>query len=133
MFWSLLLDFGLVVLIWMTQLVVYPSFTHFSETDLIGWHIKYTTAITYLVMPLMVAQLSIHSWALIQNFSWMEVVIMVLIGLAWVNTFLFAVPLHRRIDKKEEVMEAAEALVKVNWYRTAIWTIVFLLGLVSLS
>ena len=93
MIWKSIVDFGLVVLIWMTQLVVYPSFTYFSENDLINWHSRYTTAISLIVMPLMLAQVAIHGFALFQNFTWLGFFVAVLIGLVWVNTFFFAVPL----------------------------------------
>lgn len=129
MIWKLLIDFGLVVLIWMTQLVVYPSFTYYSEPDLINWHTKYTTAISIIVMPLMLLQVGIHGWQLADQFSWLRLTASILIGLTWINTFLFAVPLHSQIDAQQDVLEAAKKLVRVNWYRTALWSVVFLLGL----
>ena len=53
------IDFGLVVLIWMIQLIVYPSFLHYTTTNLIKWHRKYTPLIGYIVGPLMLLQLGI--------------------------------------------------------------------------
>ena len=55
-----LVDFGLFILIWLTQLVIYPSFTYFREQDLTRWHRKYTRAISYIVMPLMLGQVGLH-------------------------------------------------------------------------
>ncbi len=37
----LLLDFGLVVLIWMIQGIVYPSFLDYNTENLAVWHRKY--------------------------------------------------------------------------------------------
>ena len=34
-----IIDFGAVVLIWMVQLVVYPSFTYFQKKELMDWHL----------------------------------------------------------------------------------------------
>jgi len=127
--WKLLIDFGLVILIWMTQLVVYPSFTYYAASNLIDWHTRYTTAISIIVMPLMVAQVAIHGWHLLGQFSWIGLVAAVLIGLAWVNTFFFAVPLHNQISAQQDVMEAAKKLISINRYRTLLWSVVFLLGL----
>ena len=129
MIWKLLIDFGLVILIWMTQLVVYPSFMYYSEPDLIHWHTKYTTAISIIVMPLMLTQVGMHGWQLSQNFSWLNLGVSALIALAWVNTFFFAVPLHNQIAAENNVLEAARGLVSVNWYRTVLWTTVFLISL----
>ena len=112
----------------MTQLVVYPSFTHFAEDDLMNWHGKYTTAVSIVVMPLMLGQLALHGFSLFQDFSWLRLSASCLIGLIWVNTFFYAVPLHNQIDAGKMVMESATSLVKVNWYRTVLWSAVFLLG-----
>lgn len=125
---KLLVDFGLVVLIWMTQLVVYPGFTYYSKPDLIDWHTKYTIYISIIVMPLMVAQAGIHGWQLFNEFSLIGVSTFVLIVLIWVNTFFFAVPLHNEISAQQNVMEAAQGLVRINWYRTVLWSVVFLLS-----
>ena len=125
---KLLIDFGLVVLIWMIQLVVYPGLTYYSESDLIAWHTKYTIAISTIVMPLMLTQAIIHGWQLFNDFSWIGVITAVLIGLAWGNTFFFAVPLHNKISAQQDVLEAAQSLVSINWYRTVLWSAVFLLS-----
>ena len=125
---KLLVDFGLVVLIWMVQLVVYPGLTYYSESDLISWHSEYTAAISIIVMPLMVAQAGIHGRQLFSDFSRMGVAATVLIGSAWVNTFFFAVPLHHQIAARQNALEAAQELVSVNWYRTVLWSVVFLLS-----
>ncbi len=129
--WKLIIDFGLVILIWMTQLVVYPSFTYYAENNLINWHSRYTTAISIIVMPLMLLQVGIHGWYLFNNFSWTGLVAAIMIALIWVNTFFFAVPLHNQIASERNVLEAAASLVKVNWFRTVLWTFVFLLGLIK--
>lgn len=129
MFYQLLIDFGLVILIWMTQLVVYPSFTYFSSEDLFRWHEKYTTAISVIVMPLMMGQLGLHSYYLSQQFTWLKTAAFILILLAWVNTFFYAVPLHNKIGAKREILESAHGLVAINWYRTILWTMVFAISI----
>ncbi|GAB4252221.1 MAG: hypothetical protein Tsb0034_30980 [Ekhidna sp.] len=126
---KLLIDFGLVILIWMTQLVVYPSFTHFGQDELLNWHQKYTTAISVIVMPLMLGQVVSHGFILYSNFNAIKLIAAILILLAWINTFLFAVPLHNKIGFGQEIIESARALVKINWVRTFLWSAVFLLTL----
>ena len=128
MLWKSIVDFGLVVLIWMTQLVVYPSFTYFSENDLLNWHSRYTSAVSLVVMPLMLGQLFLHGWWLYQDFSWVGLIALLLVGLTWINTFFFAVPLHNHIATGIGISEAAHQLVRINWYRTILWSVVFLLG-----
>ena len=129
MLYKLLVDFGLVILIWMTQLIVYPSFTYFNPDDLVRWHDKYTTAVSIIVMPLMLGQIALHSYSLYSGFSWMTFVAFAFVILTWINTFFFAVPLHNLIAANQEVSESAQGLVRVNWYRTFLWSVVFLIGL----
>ena len=124
-----LIDFGLLVLVWITQLVVYPSFTYFRPGDLYLWHPRYTKAISFLVIPLMLAQLLIHGFKLWQHFSLHGLLAAALIGLIWLNTFFYAVPLHNKISSGTDIASSAKKLVVVNWYRTALWTVVFLLGI----
>ncbi len=125
-----LIDFGLFILIWMTQLVVYPSFTYFKDEDLYKWHTKYTTAISIIVMPLMLGQVGLHVYDLYANFNLLRLSTLIGIGLAWVNTFFFAVPLHNKITSGKEINPSAKTLVRVNWYRTIIWSLVFFISLV---
>lgn len=124
-----MIDFGLVILIWMTQLIVYPSFTKFSKDELFTWHSTYTVRISVLVMPLMIGQLGIHVYELFQTVTVTGLVALGFIILAWVNTFLFAVPLHNRISSGDNISAAAIDLVSVNAWRTGFWTIVFLIDL----
>lgn len=125
MIYKLLFDTGLLVLIWMTQLIVYPSFTQFSPDDLLRWHAPYTSRISVIVMPLMLGQLALHLIWVQKDMGIWPVIALSLIILAWVNTFFFAVPLHNQIAAGTDVMEAAQKLVSVNAWRTACWTLVF--------
>lgn len=122
-------DFGLVVLIWIIQLIVYPSFTYFQPSDLAKWHTKYTTKITMIVAPLMFAQVGIICWQIFYDFNWSVVASGLLVATVWINTFFYAVPLHEQINRKEDMLLSAQKLVKVNWYRTLIWTLIWVLGL----
>ena len=128
---KLLIDFGLVVLIWMTQLVVYPSFTHFGESELISWHQKYTAAISIIVMPLMLAQVAIHGYYVFTDFDEIKLAGTIMIGLIWVNTFFFAVPMHNKIGFGQDIIESAHALARINWYRSILWSCVFLTSLLG--
>ena len=124
---KLLFDFVLFVLIWMTQLIVYPSFTHFDPSNLQKWHSLYTLRISILVMPLMVGQLVIHIHQLTQDLSLISSIALIFILLAWGNTFLYAVPLHNQIASGVDISIVAEKLVSVNAWRTWCWSFVFLI------
>lgn len=129
---DLVVDFGLLVLIWMIQLIVYPSFKYFAQADLSRWHGKYTKRISFIVQPLMVAQVILNVWRAIGDPSKSNIVACLLILALWAITFLIFVPYHRRINRGQDDEILLKRLVSRNWIRTALWTAVFLLNLVYL-
>ena len=81
------IDFGLVVLIWLVQLIIYPSFRYMSAEQLAIWHPNYSNLITLFVGPLMLAQVGvIGGWQLLNRFSWLAAASTVLVGLMWAST-----------------------------------------------
>lgn len=125
-------DFGLVVLIWVVQLIVYPGFQYYELEGLLEWHKRYTSAITFIVMPLMLGQVVSHWIEITQVFTVIKLIMLLLIGLAWVITFWYAVPLHQRITDADRTDEAIQSLIRINWYRTVLWTLVLGLQLTGL-
>ncbi len=128
---KLLFDFGLLVLIWLIQIVVYPSFSYYQKNDLLQWHQKYTLRIGYVVMPLMIGQLCMAILEIIRKLTIFNTLILVLIVAVWLSTFLQFVPLHRKISSNTVNDDLVYQLVKRNWFRTVSWTVIFLLGLAS--
>lgn len=127
MSFQIVIDFGLLVLIWMVQLVVYPSFLFFDPPGLRRWHAKYTVMITIIVLPLMFGQVVFHAVGIWEAISTPQVIQVVLIVGAWGVTFFRAVPLHRRIDLGQNTSETIKSLIRWNWSRTILWSLVFLI------
>ncbi|MEM6877395.1 MAG: hypothetical protein AAF544_02465 [Bacteroidota bacterium] len=125
----LVFDSAALVLIWLVQLVIYPSFLYMAKQDFLDWHPVYTRKVTWVVMPIMLGQLVIYGLLLV-NFPspdlWMNTA---LVGLAWLITFVYAVPLHMTIEQANQPKRKAAKLVTINWYRTAIWTAIFLVDI----
>jgi len=130
--WRISIDFGLVILIWMTQLIVYPSFAYFTNERLDRWHSRYTMMITLIVAPLMFAQVGIIGWQLFSEPSVSHIISSALVAMVWINTFFYAVPLHENISKKHNVKWSSLKLVRVNWYRTAIWSLIWVIDIFNL-
>lgn len=122
----LLIDFGLVVLIWIVQRIVYPSFLYYKPNDLIKWHRAYTSRFTFIVMPLMLGQLGISIYQLIIKIDLYTVLSLIIIILIWVSTFLQFVPIHNEIHKGKVSQKMLDTLIKKNWIRTFLWTALFL-------
>lgn len=129
----LLLDFGLVVLIWMVQLVIYPSFEHFEPENLFTWHASYMQRITFVVLPLMVGQGLIALLQLYRRLSFYSIGSFVLILVVWVLTFSIFVPLHSAVSSSNFSTETLEVLVSQNWWRTAVWNVLLLISLTQFS
>lgn len=125
----LIFDTGLVILIWIVQLIIYPSFNYMKEQDLIRWHKKYTVRIGCIVMALMLGQLGIYITQFLQQPEFYSSVSLVLIILVWSSTFLQFVPMHRKISNERIPDGLLDRLVHLNWVRTSLWTVVFMSSL----
>ena len=119
----LVLDVGLLVLIWMIQLIVYPSFLFYTAKELIAWHKIYTKAIALIVIPLMLGQLGIiiYQVFLVQNTYTLTSIILVVF--LWGITLLKFAPMHQQISEGNTHVQLLKKLVQNNWIRTLIWTI----------
>ena len=126
---KLVVDTGLLILIWMVQLVIYPSFIYYDKKNLVKWHIKYTTNISYIVVPLMLGQSFIAIFQLFSNGSLITVAYFILVISSWLLTFILFVPTHSKISQGLTDSEMLRKLVRSNWLRTSIWTLIFILGL----
>jgi hypothetical protein len=131
--WQLILDFGMMVLIWIIQLIVYPSFKHFERPNLIRWHKAYTKRISVIVGPLMIAQMAVCLYGGITHPSAERIVGLVLLVVLWLITFALFVPLHNRINKGSMLGPTLDRLVKANWVRTVLWTFVFILSYLAFN
>jgi len=123
---SLVFDTGLLILIWMVQLIIYPSFLYYQRDNLITWHKKYTGLITIIVAPLMFGQLGCSVYDLINDLQILSIVKLGLIFLVWISTFLYFAPTHGKISKGDFSEKTLQELVKRNWFRTLTWTLVFI-------
>ena len=95
---QLMVDSGLVVLIWLVQMIIYPSFHFISTENFTTWHKRYTRAISIIVGPLMLLQAILelhHTFA--GGPRWLRIL---LIAAIFATTFLLSVPCHRKLQIK---------------------------------
>lgn len=126
---SLFFDSGLLVLIWMIQLIVYPSFLYFDKESLVSWHKKYTLRLSVIVIPLMFGQLLLTSWQWYHLPTIEMTIRLLLVVSVWVSTFLQFVPIHTKIAQEKATHQHLEQLVKRNWQRTTLWTLICILSI----
>jgi hypothetical protein len=127
----LLLDFGLCILIWMVQLIVYPSFLFFSDNNLFTWHKTYTKAIALIVIPLMLGQLGIAIYQVFLAQNIYTLVSILFVVFLWGITLLKFAPMHQQISEGNTQIQLLKTLVQMNWIRTMIWTLLFVLSSAS--
>ena len=126
-----LLSFGLVVLIWLVQVVIYPAFAEIAPERFTRWHAGYTRAVTWIVMPLMLGQVVLLGWLLMVRPSRWGYLAAGMVAVAWIATFTLAVPAHDKLHANGLDGCVIRRLVGTNWIRTVAWTLAFLFLMVA--
>lgn len=115
---EIIISFGLMILIWIIQILHYPSFLFIDKASFTEFENFHTKRISLIVIPLMLAELVL----LIYDFRW--IVFFILAGI-WLSTFLIQVPCHNKL-KQGKNLEIIYRLIFTNWIRTLLWTVKFL-------
>jgi hypothetical protein len=129
--YELMIDFGLVVLIWLVQAIIYPGFRHLDAASFVAVHKKYEGVISIFVIPLMTAQLAIKVLDVYQEQQSTSLTSLALVLIIWAATFFLAVPCHRRLDEVGKDPRTIARLVLANWIRTLGWTAILGLTLAA--
>ena len=124
-----LVDFGMFVVLWLVQLVIYPSFLRIESSDLLAWHKAYTLRVSFVILPLMFGQLALSILSVVGDASILEWTAFVFVLVCWILTFFVSVPLHRKIEQNDITRETRQKLITTNWPRTILWSVIFGLGL----
>jgi hypothetical protein len=128
---SLLVDAGLVVLIWLVQLVIYPSFIYYQPKDLLKWHQEYTTRLAFVVIPLMLSQLVLAIIAVVYELHIMNICSLFIVLFLWIFTFTSFAPLHHKISEGNTNQSLLQLLIQRNWIRTFLWSFLFVFHLIA--
>ena len=127
----IIVDTALCTLIWLVQIVIYPGFLYYNESDLKKWHRTYTGRITVIVMPLMLGQLFLYVFLSYSQATFDSFVGLGLVVMVWAVTFFISVPLHAKIDTLADTTITRKKLVHTNWMRTIAWTLVLALSIIN--
>ena len=124
-----LVDFGMCVVLWLVQLVIYPSFLRVKTSELLAWHKAYTFRVSFVILPLMFGQLALSISSVVGDASILEWIAFAFVLVCWILTFFVSVPLHRKIEQNDTTRETRQKLITTNWPRTILWSVIFGLGL----
>lgn len=111
--------------IWMVQLVHYPSFAQVPAAGFGAFHQAHLRRMGWVVMAPMVAELLLSGWlawagrALGPAVWWS---LGLVVGI-WLVTFFISVPFHNRLTQDGYNYIAIDGLVRTNWLRTLAWSI----------
>lgn len=113
----------LVGLIWVVQIIHYPSFFYVKEDYWEEFHRLHSQRISYLVAWLMPLELlmTIH-YSYTQSYSVMSLTLLILVIGIFASTFFIQVPLHQKLSAGKD-SHLIYRLVRTNWMRTIAWTL----------
>lgn len=112
---------ALVGLIWTIQLVHYPLFSQVGEQQFVQYVKTHGRNITWLVGPLMVAELVASYFVWKASPGALETAGLLAVAVNWLVTGALFAPLHSRLAKGFD-KDLCRKLIQANWIRTALWT-----------
>jgi len=112
---------GLCVLIWLTQLLIYPNFLKVPSGEFPNFHKYHMERISWVVAPLFVLDVIVCLGLLYFDVRGSGIN-GVLCLLPFLATFLFYAPLHKALEKSYS-RELCSRLILSNWVRTLLWTL----------
>ena len=126
-------DLAAVVMIWMVQWLIYPSFQYFDNKGLVPWHQRYAPRMGRIAAPLMVVQLLCYAYLLVENFNGINILKSFCVLFTWVLTMGWFVPLHTQISTGVFGIKELNRLVSLNYLRAWAWTLLLVLETYSLK
>ena len=113
----------MVGVIWVIQLVHYPSFRFTDREKYVSFQIFHMRKISFIVMPVMVLEF-LSGLLLVLYHSNHESLLrisFILLLIIWLVTALFFAQIHQKLSKGyDETL--VRKLVSFNWIRTLLWT-----------
>lgn len=115
--------------IWLVQLVHYPSFLYIDKNRWGAFHKMHSNWISPIVGPLMVGELLTGTLLAYSEPDTLHLTNAALIYFIFAATAWISVPLHNSLEHKHD-MAVIERLIRTNWIRTGAYTIrIIILGL----
>ena len=116
-------SFSMFSLIWLVQILHYPSFQYIREEEFKHFHKLHSDRITWIVLPLMLCEM-LTAIALCAfyplNPLWTFTLLLTISN--WLLTGFLSVPLHDKLGQNFDI-KIIRRLVSSNWPRTFVWTL----------
>lgn len=114
----------MVGVIWVIQLVHYPSFhfvDNFRYSNFQSFHMR---SISYVVIPLMLTEV-LTLILLVYTINRMDIALIlsaIMLFAVWVITAVFFSGAHQKLTLGYD-KSVVDGLIKMNWLRTLLWTL----------
>ena len=112
----------MVGVIWVIQLLHYPSFHFINENKYIEFQHFHMRRISFIVIPVMLIELA--SALLLSYFfrSSLTIILLAFLLGIWGITFIFFTNMHQKLTNGYDP-SIVDRLVQINWSRTALWSL----------
>ncbi len=122
---QLLVTWGLIGIIWYTQLIHYPLYQKIKE-GFIEYERAHLRRAAYFITPLMLIEI-ISAIILVglcetKLLIYLALLNLFLLILIWISTFLFQVTQHQKLSVRFS-KKILFNLIASNWIRTFLWTV----------
>ena len=117
---------GLLVLIWLVQIIIYPGMHGWDRHRFVELHRDYCRRITFIVGPLMLAQAVLAVHQILAEPDPVSIGQTALIFFIWTITAFISVPLHRHLTTGYDA-RSVHRLITTNWLRTVGWSLISVL------
>ena len=112
----------MVGVIWVIQLLHYPSFHFIGNQKYIEFQYFHMQRISFIVIPAMLIELAS---ALLLTYFFRSIITIILLALllgVWGITFIFFTNMHQKLTNGYD-HNIVDRLVKINWSRTVLWSL----------
>jgi hypothetical protein len=116
----------MVGVIWVIQLLHYPSFHFISEKKYIEFQHFHMQRISFIVIPAMLIELASALSLAFFFRSTLTIILLALLLVIWGITFIFFTNIHQKLTNGYDY-SIVDRLVQINWYRTALWSLRFII------
>ena len=112
----------MVGVIWVIQLLHYPSFHFINDKKYIEFQHFHMQRISFIVIPAMLIELA--SALLLAYFfrSSLTIILLALLLGVWAVTFIFFTNMHQKLTNGYN-HSIVDRLIQINWSRTILWSL----------
>ena len=112
----------MVGIIWVIQLLHYPTFHFIEQSDYVEFQHFHMQRISFIVVPVMIIEL-LSGFMLVYYFrSNLLILCLIILLVIWSITFVFFTKLHQSLLGGYDKI-IVDKLVQINWSRTVLWSL----------